>query len=101
VRPDRIIILISLLGLAACTTTTKMDSLSLGMSKSAVINVMGQPDSTAAKGDIEVLRYELCRNGCMEFYNYYVKLKDGKVDSYGKMGKKTLHMTSTSATGTR
>ena len=78
-----------------------MNSLSLGMSKSAVLNIMGQPDSTAAKGDVEVLTYKVCRNGCMSFYDDYVQLKDGKVDGYGKMGKKTLHLISTLASRTR
>jgi len=72
-----------------------MNALAQGMSKSAVVNIMGQPDSTAAKGDIEVLTYKLCRNGCMSMYDYYVQFKNGRVDGYGKMGKKTQQLIAT------
>ena len=94
-RSGKIITLILLLGLSACSTTAKMNALAQGMSKSAVINVMGQPDSTAAKGDVEVLTYKLCRSGCMSMYDYYIQLKGGKVDGFGKMSKKALHLIAT------
>ena len=64
---------------------------------------MGSPDSTAAPGNgVEVLRYELTNtSAAMDLFllgvshgatayrgsqEFYVRLKEGKVDSYGRVG---------------
>jgi hypothetical protein len=49
----------------------------LGMGKSDVLGILGDPKSTSAIDDIEYLRYG---------DNYFVRLKDGKVNAYGKIG---------------
>ncbi len=61
------------------------------MTKQEVIKAMGQPSSTAAPGgDYEVLRYRLSPDSTTAFYGiteeYFVKLVDGKVTSFGKIG---------------
>jgi len=85
------LILISLLFLAACAGTPKMNHLSVGMTKQEVIAVMGEPDSTSAKGGVEYMSYSLWR----DFWDrrpgdysdpFYVRLVKGKVESYGRTG---------------
>lgn len=82
-------ILIGAIALAACATAPKMNALRVGMTKTQVLATMGQPMSTAATGDVQVLRYRLS-NASQAFYGltseYFVKLVDGKVTSFGKMG---------------
>jgi hypothetical protein len=67
-----------------------MNSLSVGMTKQEVFGVMGNPSSTAATGNVEVLRYKLAPTDDDAWYGnteeYFVKLLDGKVESYGRMG---------------
>ena len=76
-------LLILVVFLAGCATTPeKMNRLSVGMTKSEVLDAMGKPSSTASPGKgVETLRYR-------EFYantTYFVRLIDGMVDSYGEM----------------
>ncbi len=77
--------------LSGCATTGKMNQVSLGMTKQDVISMMGSPDSSSANGDIEYLTYSLYRGFFDRHYgnwsdNYFVRLKDGKVDAYGRVG---------------
>jgi hypothetical protein len=74
---------------AACATSPRTNRLSIGMTKQEVISVMGQPVSTAAYGKTELLRYSLSTpnqvvHGLEE--EYFVRLVDGQVESYGMMG---------------
>jgi hypothetical protein len=62
-----------------------MNKLRLGMSKTEVIEAMGQPDSTSASRDIEFLKYHFCSEGLFTS-EYYVKLQSGRVDAYGRSG---------------
>lgn len=82
---------ILVLFLSACAGTPKMNKLSLGMTKQQVIGAMGTPDSTAAQGGAEYLTYKLWK----DFWDrspgnysepYFVRLVDGKVESYGRVG---------------
>ena len=101
--------------LMACVTGGSQENLnrnSIGMTKQEVIAQMGPPSSTAAKEGIEYLTYELtdgtsggaaaacagagvltiglvysmpeCRGG--KEHDFFVRLVNGKVDSYGKRG---------------
>jgi hypothetical protein len=85
-----ILILVAVVVITGCASTTKMNNLSVGMTKKEVISVMGSPGSTAApRGGAEILRYELrSRQDILVggFSVYFVRLIDGKVDSYGKLG---------------
>ena len=92
------LLLASVMILAGCASpTSKMNRLSIGMTKKEVIAAMGEPASTAAPGNrVEILRYDfsstiatiyLARHGIApESQDYFVKLIDGKVDSYGRVG---------------
>lgn len=101
--------------LAGCVTSgtqTKMNNVSVGMTKGEVIEVMGQPDSVSATEGVEYLIYQLkdgtdggtaaacaglgvltlgigymapeCRGGRES--DFYVRFTGGRVDSYGKVG---------------
>ena len=70
-------------------TTQKMNQLSLGMTKDQVINILGSPRSSAGSAGVEVLRYALISKvndvvGHEEYY--FVALKNGQVQSYGRWG---------------
>ena len=84
------LLLATVLVFSGCATAPKMNYLSVGMTKQEVFSILGQPSSTAAPGNgVEVLRYELATRDA--YYNlvpneYFVKLINGRVDSYGKMG---------------
>lgn len=73
------------------TSPKKMNHLNIGMTKQEVISVLGSPDSTAAPGNgVEFLRYTLDPwNGFWDpsaTEAYFVRLVDGRVDSYGRVG---------------
>jgi hypothetical protein len=70
-------------------TTQKMNQVSLGMTKDQVIGILGSPRSSAGSAGVEVLRYTLISKvndvvGHEEYY--FVALKNGQVQSYGKWG---------------
>lgn len=82
-------VLILCLVICGCTgTSAKLNHVTLGMTKAEVIRAIGAPDSISAKGNTEYLVYlwgspkELV--GVPK--EYFVRLKDGRVDSYGKKG---------------
>ncbi len=74
-----------------CATAHKLNAVGLGMTKSEVIQTLGKPVSVSAQGKAEYLNYSLCEKGwpspsCNITTPYYVRLVDGKVESYGRMG---------------
>ncbi len=91
-RMKKILVLLLLcFGLMGCQTLAqKINSVSLGMSKDEVINIMGQPVSTCAIEGKEYLNYKLFEYGGSlgsgEPVPYFVRIKDGKVDAYGRRG---------------
>ena len=74
--------------LAACANAGKISRVQMAMSKPEVIDIMGTPVSTSASGKIEYLNYSLLEaTGPGNWPRpYYVRLIDGKVDSYGRLG---------------
>lgn len=63
-----------------------MNKINEGMTKKEVIAILGTPASTASPGHgVQILRYNL-DNPSAGWEEHYVKLMDGKVDSYGKIG---------------
>jgi outer membrane protein assembly factor BamE (lipoprotein component of BamABCDE complex) len=84
--------------LAACaTSSSKLNSVSLGMSKAQVIQVLGTPQSVSAKDGLEYLIYTLGERMTVQSQDamtkidqqkgtYFVRLKNGVVESYGKVG---------------
>jgi hypothetical protein len=72
-----------------CTgTSDKLNRVSLGMTKPEVIKTIGEPDSISAAGDTEFLIYDW--GSPKELVGtpkeYFVRLKAGKVDAFGKKG---------------
>jgi outer membrane protein assembly factor BamE (lipoprotein component of BamABCDE complex) len=89
----RLVITSLLLFLAGCTTSSEtMTELSMGMTKSEVFRLMGKPDSISATNGTEYLTYTLrtetsfTRNTFGYQGQYFVRLVNGRVDSYGKVG---------------
>ena len=80
--------------LAACTTNSgfskpKLSRISVGMTKPQVIAAMGEPDDVATQGNLEYLEYGYDRfmDGIQAPVAwYYVRLINGRVESYGKKG---------------
>ena len=86
-----ILILLATAFTSCVSTSTQMNRINVGMNKSEVILNMGQPISSAAPGGgTELLRYRLLTGfNSWSFGNwedYYVKLENGKVIQYGKLG---------------
>lgn len=85
------VVILALL-IAACAGTPKINKLSVGMTKAEVIAAMErEPDSTSAQGGVEYLTYNLWR----DFWDrrpgdysdrFFVRLINGKVESYGRIG---------------
>lgn len=93
-------------------TQVKMNEVAVGMTKHEVIDALGDPNSTSAKDGVEYLVYQLtdgtdggmaaaCAGagvltlGFMYVYpqcqvgvedDFYVRLTNGRVESYGKVG---------------
>lgn len=87
----KILAVLLCLALAGCATTApKFGSISLGMSKQEVVSVLGQPFSVSVQGRNEYLIYVTHFGVYLTPYNetgrYFVRLIDGKVESYGKVG---------------
>jgi hypothetical protein len=81
--------------LSGCTTTThygsrpKLDEVEIGMNKSQVYEVLGKPAKVSTDGEVTYLSYGWDspwdgRIGATE--EYYVRLRDGLVDSLGEKG---------------
>ena len=86
------ITIVLLLGGCAATAPTahKISKVQLGMTKDDVIKVMGKPTSVSAQGGLECLNYALSETDDDAFRGwtkpYYVRLINGKVESYGRTG---------------
>ncbi len=90
------IALMSLALLSACSTSsTALNKLSVGMSKGEVLKILGTPESTRANRSVEFLVYSLTERIARPGEaiapigidgKYFVKLVDGKVESYGRLG---------------
>jgi hypothetical protein len=85
-----LITLILGLVIAGCATSGKINTVNIGMTKDEVITVMGKPVSVSAKGETEYLNYKLSETDDDAFMGwttpYFVRLIDGKVDSFGRSG---------------
>jgi len=96
----RCIALLMSLALAGCVSSTAhLNSVSIGMTKPEVVKAMGPPTSTRGNSNVEYLMYHLAsqpwitrayaaRSGVSGYGedDYYVRLTDGRVDSYGRQG---------------
>ncbi|MBI5461632.1 MAG: outer membrane protein assembly factor BamE [Gammaproteobacteria bacterium] len=90
---------------AGCANVSKLNNVSTGQTKAEVIATMGQPDTVRATNNVEYLNYVLYTSGessacigmgvmtmgiaavdCAKEPNYFVRLENGKVTAYGKIG---------------
>lgn len=81
---------IAALGLAAllflgCAGASKMNALQLGMTRDQVIGAIGDPSSTSEMGNTQYLKYQL-RSDLIFTDRYFVRLTDGQVDAFGRVG---------------
>lgn len=80
------LIMLSVFILGGCATKAGvMNGLKLDMTRDEVARVMGDPDSTSEKAGVLLMKYRL-RSGCTTD-DYYIRLKEGKVDAYGRFGE--------------
>ena len=63
-----------------------MHRISPGMTKAEVVKALGKPRSVGGGSSIEVLHY-MDDRGFWQYDYYYVRLVDGKVESYGPESK--------------
>ena len=108
----KILLIIALLFLSGCMSTAKnMNHVSIGMSKSEVISILGEPMETRGTNGIEYTIYNLrtaasagaqagcgvagvytlglayLAEGCQsKNADYFVSFKENKVSSYGRIG---------------
>jgi hypothetical protein len=78
-------LLATLLICGCAASAQKMNKLQMGMTKAEVVEAMGPPQSTSAKPEVEYLKYRLSSGG-MFADDYYVRLRNGKVDAFGTVG---------------
>jgi len=95
----KLLILVSILLVTGCAPKANqmaknMNNAGLGMTKQEVIQAMGEPQTVSATHGVEYLNYKLCTvegnfmndYRCKYWESFYVRLKSGKVDAYGKLG---------------
>jgi hypothetical protein len=83
----RFLILTLMAGLlAGCAPWLGMEKISIGMTKTEVLAQLGAPTDVAGSGNVEYYWY----NPANRFWQrYYVRLVNGKVESYGPLGSET------------
>ncbi len=86
-----LIVTFSVLVTGCFSTVHRLNNLSVGMTKKEVIKVMGSPDTTRSPGGgVELLCFHLKRArpplkvALVE--EYFVRMVDGKVESFGEKG---------------
>ena len=76
---------LGVLMMMGCASASKMNAVQLGMSKDQVISSIGSPSSTSEMGTTQYLKYQLCSDWIFTD-RYFVRLTDGKVDAFGRVG---------------
>lgn len=71
--------------LAGCGTASRLNSVQLGMTRDQVVDVTGTPSSTSQMGNTQYLKYQLTSDWIFTD-RYYVRLTDGRVDAFGRVG---------------
>lgn len=65
---------------------SSLNKISVGMSKETVIQILGSPNSSAAQGNTEYLKYIMIINEFSRPRECFVRLVNGKVEAYGRIG---------------
>ena len=69
--------------LAGCAPWLPVQNISIGMTKAEVLQQLGNPTDVAGSGNVEYFWY----NPANRFWErYYVRMVNGKVESYGPLG---------------
>lgn len=83
-----LLVTLSFTMLGCVKSANRTNLISVGMTKQKVIEILGAPRSSAAQGSIEYMNYAF-----FEMYDnsnkpadYFVRILDGKVESFGKRG---------------
>jgi hypothetical protein len=76
---------LALMLLMGCVGASKMNAVQLGMTRDQVVDAIGSPSSTSEMGNTQYLKYQLCSDWIFTD-RYYVRLTDGKVDAFGRVG---------------
>jgi hypothetical protein len=72
--------------LAGCAPWLQIQNIDIGMTKAEVLQQLGTPTDMAGTGNVEYFWY----NPANRFWErYYVRLVNGKVESYGPLGSET------------
>jgi len=80
------VLLVAVILVVGCAgSSKKLNDVRLGMSRPEVVKVMGRPSHISARENIEFLSYNLQANSLFSD-EYFVRLKDGKVDLFGRRG---------------
>ena len=79
-----ILIILAAFMLAGCAPWIGIHNVHLGMTKAEVMQQMGKPSNVSGSGNEEYLWY-VPVNRFWE--RYYVHIVNGKVESYGQLGK--------------
>jgi hypothetical protein len=80
-----IALLLLVMLLAGCGTAGRLNAVQLGMTKDQVIEAAGVPGSTSQLGNTQYLKYQLISDWIFTD-RYYVRLTDGRVDAFGRVG---------------
>lgn len=78
---------LALTALVGCgQSASNLTKLNVGMDKNAVISILGTPQSVSAQGNAEVWAYTLSNswNNAQWNQEYYVRMVNGRVASYGR-----------------
>ena len=83
-----ILLMVVALLVAGCATADKLNAVQLGMSEADVIGILGSPKSTSAQGSTEYMNYDFYdhKNNVGFPVPHFVRLIDGRVESFGKTG---------------
>jgi hypothetical protein len=70
-------------------SSTKLNSIRIGMTKREVLSIMGTPDSMSAQENVEYLTYYLLNSGSdfERHQPYMIRLVNGKVESFGRFSE--------------
>jgi hypothetical protein len=71
--------------LVGCAGASRLNSVKLGMTRDEVIDVAGTPSSTSQMDNMQYLKYQLI-NDWIFTDRFYVRLTDGRVDAFGRVG---------------
>lgn len=71
--------------LLGCATAHRLNSVRIGMTRDEVVAVAGEPSSTSQMGNEQFLKYQLASDWIFTD-RYYVRLTNGRVDAFGRVG---------------